>query len=611
MKLRKALVEIIFGIMVLGSSGLLAREFHVSVAGSDTNDGSVQKPLRTISAAARLAQAGDLVTVHTGTYRERITPPRGGHSDALRIVYQAAEGERVEIKGSEVVKGWKKISDSVWKVEPPNTLFDGYNPYRELIGGDWFNRNGRDHHTGEVYLNGVSLWEAARLEDVLDSKDGRAWWYCETSDQATTIWADFGGFDPNEELVEINVRPTCFYPDRPGIDYITVRGFAMRHAATQWAPPTAEQIGLIGTHWSKGWIIEDNVISDSRCTGITLGKYHDPEDKVEASANQYNQTIRLALRNGWSRERIGSHIVRNNTISRCEQAGICGSMGAIFSLVTGNHIHDIWVKRLFSGAEIGGIKFHGAIDSEIINNHIHHAGRGLWLDWMTQGTRVSRNLLYENSTDDLFLEVNHGPFLVDNNILLSETAARILSEGGAFVHNLVAGEIIVRPVPGRSTPFHKPHSTEVAGLSSTRGGDDRWYNNVFIGYSGLKPYDETELPVWMDGNVFLNGAKASKHEKDPAVRQVLESKINLVAEPDGVYLYTLQDEEWEANRPNEIVSTRLLGRAKLADQGYTNTDGTPVKIDTDYFGERRKPTDPASGPFARINRRDLKVKVWP
>jgi len=46
----------------------------------------------------------------------------------------------------------------------------------------------------------------------------------------------------------------------------------MRHAATPWAPPTAEQIGLIGTHWSKGWIIENNVISHSICAGIALGK---------------------------------------------------------------------------------------------------------------------------------------------------------------------------------------------------------------------------------------------------------------------------------------------------------------------------------------------------
>jgi len=42
-----------------------------------------------------------------------------------------------------------------------------------------------------------------------------------------------------------------------------------------WAPPTAQQIGLIGTHWSKGWIIENNTIRYSVCTGVTLGKYGD------------------------------------------------------------------------------------------------------------------------------------------------------------------------------------------------------------------------------------------------------------------------------------------------------------------------------------------------
>ena len=37
--------------------------------------------------------------------------------------------------------------------------------------------------------------------------------------------------------------------------YIAVKGFKLEQAAIPWAPPTAEQIGLIGTHWSKGWII--------------------------------------------------------------------------------------------------------------------------------------------------------------------------------------------------------------------------------------------------------------------------------------------------------------------------------------------------------------------
>lgn len=61
-------------------------------------------PLLTILAAANLAQAGDVIIVHEGIYREEVTPPRGGVSDEKRIVYQAAEGEKVVITGSEVVK---------------------------------------------------------------------------------------------------------------------------------------------------------------------------------------------------------------------------------------------------------------------------------------------------------------------------------------------------------------------------------------------------------------------------------------------------------------------------------------------------------------------------
>ncbi|MHC4157302.1 MAG: DUF1565 domain-containing protein [Planctomycetota bacterium] len=99
---------------------LFAREWHVSVKGSDKNDGSASKPFRTISTAAQAAQPGDVITVHEGTYRERVTPPRGGESDAKRIVYRAAEGEKVEIKGSEVITGWKKFVKGVWKVTIPN-----------------------------------------------------------------------------------------------------------------------------------------------------------------------------------------------------------------------------------------------------------------------------------------------------------------------------------------------------------------------------------------------------------------------------------------------------------------------------------------------------------
>ena len=87
-----------------------AAEFHVTTNGSDANRGTKSAPFRSIQHAAEVAQPGDVVTVHAGTFRERINPPRGGSSDAQRIVYQAAPGEHVEIKGSEAIKGWAKIS---------------------------------------------------------------------------------------------------------------------------------------------------------------------------------------------------------------------------------------------------------------------------------------------------------------------------------------------------------------------------------------------------------------------------------------------------------------------------------------------------------------------
>ena len=596
-----------------------AAEIHVAVTGNDVQSGMKDQPLRTIQRAADLAQPGDTVTVHAGVYRERINPPRGGESDTKRIIYQAAPGEKVEIKGSEVVADWEKVQDDVWKVTIPNSFFGGFNPYSDLIHGDWFKPKGREHHTGAVYLNGDWLLEAAKLDDILKPAGTNALWFGQMDNENTTIWSQFKGVNPNEQLVEINVRRTVFYPDKPGRNYITVHGFAMRHAATPWAPPTAEQIGLIGVHWSKGWIIENNTISHSMCSGISLGKYGDERDNTSASTSAgYMETIERALANGWSREKIGHHIVRNNHISHCEQAGIVGSLGAIFSTITGNCIHDIHLRRLFSGAEMAGIKIHGAIDVEISRNHIYRTNRGLWLDWMAQGTRISGNLLHDNSTtpagmpggEDLFIEVNHGPVLIDNNLFLSAWSVNNRSQGGAYVHNVFAGTLLIVDYDGRQTPFHKVHSAERVGLHDNPCGDERYYNNVFVQRPDLSPYDKAKLPVWMNGNVFLKGAKPSRHEAEPLLKSEIDPSLNLVEKPDGWYVEVTFDKAWSAERTRKFVTTELLGKAVIPDQGFENPDGTPLRIDSDYFGKKRSDKNPFPGPFEIPDGGKQTLKVW-
>ena len=586
-----------------------AAEIHVAVNGKDTNPGTRSSPLRTIQRAADLAQPGDVVTVHAGVYRERIDPPRGGESDAKRITYQAAAGEKVEIKGSEVVKNWVMVEPGLWKVTVPNSLFGAFNPYSDLIRGDWFEPKGREHHTGAVYRDGEWLGEAAKFEDLMTPGHPYPYWFAKAEKDRTTIWAEFRHVNPNEHLTEINVRETVFYPEKTGINFITVRGFVLRHAATNWAPPTAEQVGLIGTNWSKGWVIEKNTISHSTCSGVALGKHGDEFDNSSKdTAEGYVKTIERALARGWSKDRIGSHIVRDNAISDCEQAGIVGSMGAAFSTVTGNTIHDIHVRQLFTGAEMAGIKFHAAIDVVIARNHIYRTVRGLWLDWMAQGTRVSGNLFHENMAEDLFVEVDHGPFLVDNNIFLSPTSLLSVSQGGAYVHNLMAGALRIVPYDARQTPFHKAHSTELAGMHDNPFGDDKYFNNLFVGPGDLSVYDKAPLPVRMDGNVFFDGAKPSRHESDPVVAPRVDPALKLVERPDGFYLEIALDKTF-GDRPRRTVTTELLGRAAIPDLPYEQADGAPYCIEFDFFGKKRNSSNPTPGPFEAPGAGPLALKV--
>jgi hypothetical protein len=542
-----------------------------------------------------------------------------------------ARGEKVLITGSEVVTNWMRAQGEVWKVTLPNSFFGGFNPYSDLIHGDWFNPQGREHHTGAVYLNGDWLAEAAKLDDVLKPVGKTPLWFGQVDQDHTTIWAQFKEVDPNVQLVEINVRRAVFYPEKPGINYITVRGFMLRDAATPWAPPTAEQVGLIGTHWSKGWIIENNEISHSRCSGVTLGKYGDQWDNTSANtAEGYVKTIERALQNGWNKETIGHHIVRNNTIHDCEQTGICGSMGAVFSQIVSNHIYNIWAQRLFAGAEMGGIKIHASIDVLIKHNRIHNAGRGMWMDWMAQGTRITGNLCYDNTQEDLFVEVDHGPFLVDNNLFLSPVSLSDMSEGGAYVHNLMTGQILSRPEPRRVTPFHPAHSTAVAGLVDIKGGDDRFYNNILVGKGetptaaagktagkaappasgyGLWVYDPREFPLQTGGNVYCHGARPYANEVKAIALPGFDPKAKLVEEGPSVYLQlTLEP---ACQNPNTVlVTTELLGNARIPGLAYENPDGSPLKIDADYFGKRRNPASPTAGPFEQPGEGPLRLQVW-
>jgi len=601
-------------LLVLTSFVLQAKEYHVSASGNDKNDGTSSNPFKTINFAAQLAVPGDVITVHEGVYRERVNPLRGGESDTKRIIYQAAKGENVVITGSEPVKGWEKVNGDIWKLMLPNSFFGNFNPYSDLIRGDWFDPKGRQHHTGCVYLNGNWMIEAVNFDELKKPTDKTPLWFGQVEKDTTTIWAQFKNVNPNTEQVEINARKVVFYPNKNFINYITVSGFTLENAATNWAPPSAEQTGIVGTNWSKGWIIENNTVRNSKCSGISLGKYGDEFDNTNdaGAADPYTECVRRALKNGWNKETVGSHLVRNNHIYNCEQTGIVGSMGCSFSTVTGNDIHDIYVRRLFTGAEMGGIKFHGAIDVKISGNHIYRVGgvAGIWLDWMAQGAQVTRNLLHDNQID-IFCEMQHGPLLIVNNILLSkEKSFLINSKGLAVVHNLILGPIQNVNLDERNTPFHQAHSTEIAGLFNAPGGDHRFYNNLYVSACKANELDNSILPVWAAGNVFTKGTQASKFDSEALVKPEFDAGVRLTEKPNGWYLELAVDPNWTKEQKRKLVTTELLGKARIPNLSYENADGMPLEIDTDYFGKKRNVANPFPGPFENASKGTMMLKVW-
>ena len=650
-------------------------KIYVSAKAWRDGDGSQARPFKHINDAAKIARPGDEVLVAPGIYREYVDPVNAGTEEAP-ITYRSTEPLGAVITGAEEIKSWFPYEGSVWMARIPNSLFGNYNPYTTYVYGDWYFA-GRSKHTGCVYLNGKALYEADSLEACLKGEVYEcSWepeasvykWYAQQEGNETVLYANFQGADPNRENVEINVRRECFMPSKTGVNYITVSGFTVTQAATTWAPPAAYQDGMIGPHWSKGWIIEDCDISNSKCAGISLGKYYDPDNDhyfttkhVKSPTQMERDAVCRGQYHGWLKEKVGSHIVRRCNIHHCEQGGIIGRMGGVFSLIEDNHIHHINNMMELGGAEIAGIKMHAAIDVVYRRNYIHHCTMGIWCDWEAQGTRITQNLFHDNQrpafakqlkggmmSQDIFVEVGHGPTLIDNNILLSEASLRMATEGVAMVHNLICGALtcVGGGTGPRYTPYHIPHRTEVMGFMTILHGDDRFYNNIFVqkwpaapftvihdsddgqdeenrevgthvmdeyptyeewiaqfdmdtdtpDMAKLAPAHEGRLPVWVEGNAYLGGAKACKNEINGLVNGEQPVQVEVELENGRPVLSTNVYELLEGFTGHRI-DTQVLGKAFEPEEYFENPDGTPITFDQDYFGDHRG-AHPLPGPFA-------------
>lgn len=399
------------------------REIHVNnrhPLASDDNDGTLERPLKTINYAAQIAEPGTRVLIHAGTYRETVQPARGGINPKKMISYEAYQNDEVIIKASVEVKefkpstGWRLTRGfiknppptehiKVWEIELNPEEFKGYNPFcavnilhdRLFIEYDKTDMTTYLNRRGMVFIDGRPMKQVP-LYYMLGECDNTYW--VEANGQKVHIRLK-NDDDPKNHIVELTNREQCFAPKIPFLSYIKVKGLIMAHAATGAPVP---QRGSLSCYRGHHWIIEDCTIDWANGTGIDCGN--------ECWHHTFNEG-----------QIIGNTIIRRNTV---KDVGVCGIAGMFVKnmLIEDNLIAGTGWQRMELSWEAGGIKVHNSVNSLIRRNVIRdcHGCDALWMDVGNENNRVTSNLFLDgiDSREHIFIECTRdSENLIDNNII--------------------------------------------------------------------------------------------------------------------------------------------------------------------------------------------------
>lgn len=454
-------------------------QLFVDINAANDGNGSQERPFKHIQQAADIAMPGDLVNVMPGIYHETVNPKHSGTADQP-IIYSSVEQNRAVITGAQTVDYWRQLDGDVWTATIPNERFGAYNPYTVLA----------DHsfdHAGEVFFNNQAMYEVKSRQEVAQPKANQLsrnpafstyTWYTEQDkgDNATKIYANFHGKDPNNENIEITTRETCFFPTTEGINHIVLSGFVITKAACRWGS-AAYNRGMVGTNCGVGWKIINCDLSHAKCVGLSLGRYATKPAMNDDAPDQ----------------------VRNTSIHDCGQAGILGGNENPSPVIVHNNIFNINVRQNLIGDEVSAIDLNPAINARITRNCIHDCTRGIWLSGQVAQTHLSRNICYNNTLpndfkvtktnkdalmtslgEDIKIENSDGVTVVEDNLLLSDCAIKLNSKGILLIHNLINGSIEWLSNTQVATNDHYYYRLYQSKTRANGNDSSAFFNNIFV-----------------------------------------------------------------------------------------------------------------------------------
>ena len=236
--------------------------------------------------------------------------------------------------------------------------------------------------------------------------------------------------------------------------------------------------------------------------------------------------------------------------------------------------------------------------------HQQQGAFGIWMDYANQGTRITRNIIYDTEAETVFLEMNHGPALIDNNVLIGK-GLKSNSEATIIAHNLLVDSWYkYQPDTRRRSSYYKPHTTKDIGRKTGTAKDERWHNNIFI-RRGLD--DVRDAPGYAsDYNVFYEGAKASSFGDEHSVIDSFATGFTHKDHPLGVMIeLTVNGKPFDLKCP--WVNADFVGIFSTVGQTIEDRHGKAIKVNTDLNGLRYE--QPLTGPLADLKQGKNKI-VW-
>jgi hypothetical protein len=248
--------------VLTGSVAARASTYFVATGGNDRNAGTAERPFRTVQRGLDAARPGDTVRVRPGTYRQRVSFPRGGEKG--RPITLAGEWGAV-IDGGDVFQGWEKapeIGPGVFKRRAPIPYFPrlvSWNGKAIMV----LRPEAQPFQSGEEKLAEYLAWPAQGRGTMADQYPLANWWdgiqafYTRVGNVDTLRFQD--GRDPDAE-------PMAFAEEGSAAilaekkDYVVIRGLTVRDAT----------YGIMVS--GSDCVIEDNFVTTTGKSNILINK---------------------------------------------------------------------------------------------------------------------------------------------------------------------------------------------------------------------------------------------------------------------------------------------------------------------------------------------------